>query len=213
MYEFGSLAAVLATVTAVSLTGVMAPGPVTAVTVAKGATRKEAGALIALGHGMVEMPMIVLVWLGFTAVMATPSVKVLIGGIGGAVLIWMGIGMLRTDPVAFGQRREVAGGCVLAGLTTTVVNPYWFLWWATVGAALVASASPWGLLGVAAFAVTHWLCDLGWLSFLSWGVFTSRRFWTPRVYRAMLIVCGVVLLGFGAYFAGTGVLSLIRPAG
>lgn len=205
MQEPGSLLALLATVTAISLTGVMAPGPVTAVTITKGAARKEAGALIAVGHGIVEVPVIVLIGLGFAAFMAVPGVRVAVGIVGGGVLIWMGLNMLRTRPQAFEQRREVAGGCVLAGLTTTAANPYWFVWWATVGAALVVSASAWGLVGLLAFAVTHWLCDLGWLSFLSWGVFTSKRIWTPTVYRVVLAVCGAVLLGFGIYFISSGV--------
>lgn len=204
MQEPASFIALLATVTAISLTGVMAPGPVTAVTITKGAARKEAGALIALGHGIVEVPVIVLIGLGFAAFMAVPGVRIVVGVLGGGVLIWMGLSMLRTRPQAFEQRREVAGGCVLAGLTTTAANPYWFVWWATVGAALVVSASAWGLVGLVAFAVTHWLCDLGWLSFLSWGVFTSRRIWTPTVYRVVLAVCGAVLLGFGIYFIGSG---------
>jgi len=210
MQEMGSPITLLATVVAISLTGVIAPGPVTAVTITKGAERKEAGALIALGHGMVEMPMIVLIGLGFATVMAAPGVKAVVGVVGGGVLVWMGIGMLRTKPHAFEERREIARGCVVAGLTTTVANPFWFVWWATVGAALVASAGTWGIVGVAAFAVTHWLCDLGWLSFLSWGVFTTRRLWNPGVYRAILVVCGAVLLGFGAYFLVVGAGQVFR---
>jgi threonine/homoserine/homoserine lactone efflux protein len=140
--------------------------------------------------------------------MSGPWVQVAVGIAGGIVLLWMGLGMLRTRPQAFDERRDVAGGCVLAGVTTTLANPYWLVWWATVGATLVASAGAWGLVGIAAFAVTHWLCDVGWLSFLSWGVFTSRRFQTPAVYRAVLVVCGAVLLGFGAYFLARGAGSL-----
>jgi len=200
MQNSGSLAALVITVAAISLTGVMAPGPVTAVTITKGTTRKEAGALIALGHGMIEMPMIVLIGLGFGTIMSVPCVRTGVGLLGGSVLIWMGVSMFRTPTGSFGERREVASGCVLTGLTTTAANPYWFVWWATVGATLVASASAWGLVGLAVFALTHWLCDVGWLSFLSWVVFTSRRFWTPRLHRAILAVCGVVLAGFGVYF-------------
>ncbi len=204
MEDSGSLIALLFTVTAISLTGVMAPGPVTAVTVTKGAARKEAGALIAVGHGIVEVPVILLIGLGFAAFMGAPVVKAVVGVLGGGVLVWMGVGMLRTKPQAFEERREVARGCIVAGLTTTVANPYWFVWWATIGAALVASAGTWGVVGLAAFALTHWLCDLGWLSFLSWGVFTSRRLWTSAVYRGILVLSGAVLLGFGAYFLVTG---------
>ncbi|MFW6102856.1 MAG: LysE family transporter [Chloroflexota bacterium] len=206
----GSLFALLGTVTAISLTGVMAPGPVTAVTITKGATRKEAGALVALGHGIIEIPLIVLIGLGLASVMTVPGVKTGIGLVGGAALIWMGGSMFRVPAESFEDRRDVASGCVLAGLTTTAANPYWFVWWATVGAALVASASAWGIVGLAAFAVTHWLCDIGWLSFLSWGVFSSRRFWTPRVHRVILGLCGAVLGGFGIYFLLGGVQQLLQ---
>jgi len=208
MQEHGSLIALLATVTAISLTGVIAPGPVTAITVTKGVHRKEAGLLIALGHGIVEMPIILLVWLGFATVMSGQWPRIVVGIAGGAVLIWMGIGMLRTRTQAFDERLDVAKGCVAAGVTTTLANPYLLVWWVTVGATLIASAGAWGLIGVVAFAVTHWLCDAGWLSFLSWGVFTSRRFLTPALYRAMIAVCGVVLLGFGVYFLASGASSL-----
>lgn len=210
MQDYGSLLALLATVTGISLTGVIAPGPVTAVTITKGVARKEAGALVALGHGAVEIPLIVLIWLGFATIMSAPAVKAGVGIAGGIVLVWMGIAMFRTPTQSFAERREVASGCVVAGVTTTLANPYWFVWWATVGAALIASAGAWGILGIAAFALAHWLCDLGWLSLLSWGVFTSRRIWNPRVHRTVLAVCGVVLLGFGIYFFIGGAGSLLR---
>jgi threonine/homoserine/homoserine lactone efflux protein len=209
MTESGSFGALILTITAISLTGAMAPGPVTAVTITKGAMRPGAGALVALGHGIVEIPVVILIGLGFTTVLAVPGVRVAVGLAGGAVLIWMSVGLLRTREQVSGEREDVRGGCVLAGLTTTVANPYWLVWWATVGATLVASASMWGLVGIVAFALAHWACDLGWLSFLSWGVFTSRRLWTPRIYRGILVACGVVLAGFGVYFIVSTVASLV----
>jgi len=205
----GSLLPLLFTVTAISLTGVIAPGPVTAVAITKGAVRKEAGVLVALGHGLVEVPMIALVALGFASVMAVPGVKATIGLLGGVVLVWMGVGMFRTHIKAVDSGREVSRGCVLAGLTTTAANPYWFVWWVTVGATLVVSASAWGLVGVAAFTLAHWLCDLGWLSLLSWSSFTSRRFWTPAVHKGIFVVCGSVMAGFGIYFIVTGAVVLL----
>jgi threonine/homoserine/homoserine lactone efflux protein len=209
MEEPGSLLPLLLTVTAISLSGTIAPGPVTAVTVTKGAVRKEAGTLVALGHGMVELPMIALIALGFATVMAVPGVKAAVGLVGGAALVWMGVRTLRTKPGALDDRRDVSKGCLLAGVTATAANPYWFVWWVTVGAALVLRAGAWGLFGIAAFAVTHWLCDLGWLSFLSWGVFTSKRLWTPGVYRGVLIACAAVLAGFGGWFIISGIRLLL----
>lgn len=209
MHEGGSLIALLATVTAISLTGVIAPGPVTAMAITRGMERKEAGLLIAVGHGIVEIPTIAVVWLGFATIMAAPWVKVAVGIAGGIVLVWMGIGMVRAQPQSPGEQPRVTRGCVLAGVTTTVANPYWLMWWGTIGAALVASAGAWGFVGIGAFALTHWLCDAGWLSLLSWGVFSSKRLLAGGAQRVMLMVCGAVLVGFGLYFLGAGALSLI----
>jgi len=205
----GSLLPLLLTVTVISLSGVLAPGPVTAVTITKGAVRKEAGVLVALGHGIVEMAMIALIALGFASIMAVPGVKAVVGLLGGAVLIWMGAGMFKVKSEVPAASSHVSRGCFLAGLTTTAANPYWFVWWVTVGATLIVSASAWGFLGIAAFALTHWLCDLGWLSFLSWSAFTSRRFWTPAVHRGVFMVCGTLMAGFGIYFIATGARVLL----
>ena len=47
----------LASVLLISLSGVLMPGPLFAVTVRKAAKSKFSGALIAVGHGIVEFPL------------------------------------------------------------------------------------------------------------------------------------------------------------
>jgi threonine/homoserine/homoserine lactone efflux protein len=95
-------------------------------------------------------------------------------------------------------------GSVIAGLATTAANPYFFVWWATVGAALLTSARAFGSTGVVALGAIHWLCDLGWLFLVSWVVFKSRRLWTQRVHRVVFGVCAAILAGFGAWFIFSG---------
>jgi len=46
----------------ISLTGVMLPGPMTAATIAKGYSDRNAGALIAIGHAVIEIPLIVAIY-------------------------------------------------------------------------------------------------------------------------------------------------------
>ena len=48
----------------ISLSGVMAPGPITAVTIGKGSVSPYAGALVAVGHGIVEFPLMAAVYFG-----------------------------------------------------------------------------------------------------------------------------------------------------
>lgn len=205
MTDGASLPLFLGSVVAISLTGVMMPGPVTAVAVTNGSQRKEAGALVALGHGLIELPLIVLLYFGFARFLELQGVRISVGLVGGLVLLWMAASMLKTKPLAFDQGKDSPHGSVVAGLVTTAANPYFFLWWATVGAALLASAQEYGSAGVAAMGVTHWLCDAAWLFLISWVVFKSKRLWTGRVHRIVFGVCAAVLAGFGAWFIYSGI--------
>jgi len=200
-----SLPLFLLSVIAISLTGVMMPGPVTAVTVTKGAQRKEAGALVAVGHGLIEIPLMLLIYFGLAHFLTLTEVKVSVGLAGGLVLIWMALSMLRNRPSVFSEQKELAHSSVVAGLATTAANPYFFIWWATVGAALLVSAREFGGAGVAAMGVTHWLCDLAWLSLVSWAVFKSKRLWTQRVNAVVFGICSAILAGFGAWFIYSGI--------
>ena len=52
----------LTSVVLVSLSGVMTPGPLFAVTVAKSLKGKISGVLISFGHGVVEFPLMFLIY-------------------------------------------------------------------------------------------------------------------------------------------------------
>ena len=178
MSSFGNFMLFLGSVAAISLTGVMMPGPVTAITITKGSQHKTAGALIAVGHGIIEFPLIVLIYLGFARFLVIPEVKMSVSLAGGLMLIWMAIYIFRTRPSLFNEPKKSSQNCVVAGLATTAASPYFFLWWATVGLALLATARSFGIMGIVALAVTHWLCDAGWLYLVSWLVFKSKHLWS-----------------------------------
>lgn len=205
MTSFGDFILFLGSVAAISLTGVMMPGPVTAVTIAKGAQHKTAGALIAIGHGIVEFPLIVLIYLGLARFLVIPEVKISVSLAGGLVLIWMAVYIFKTKPTLFNEYKKSLQNCVAAGLATTAASPYFFLWWATVGLALLANARIFGSIGIFALGITHWLCDLGWLYLVSWLVFKSKHLWTERVHRLVFSGCAMVLAGFGVWFILSGV--------
>ncbi|MHC4855916.1 MAG: LysE family transporter, partial [Planctomycetota bacterium] len=83
----------------ISLSGVMAPGAVTAATIAQGTRNRWAGLLISVGHGIVEMPLICLLMLGLGLVFELDPVKIAIGLLGGGFLLWMGTDILRHRPI------------------------------------------------------------------------------------------------------------------
>jgi threonine/homoserine/homoserine lactone efflux protein len=185
----------------ISLSGVMMPGPVFAVTVAKGYKNKAAGALIALGHGAIEFPLIFLLYLGLSNFFTSPSIQKVISLVGGIVLICMGIQAFMTrKKIAHMEHGDSKHASFIAGVLATGANPYFFLWWATIGTMLIMNAYLFGFLGLLIFSVTHWSCDLLWDTFVSFTVFKLRRFWGRRIYELIFLFCFVLLVGFGVWF-------------
>lgn len=199
--DWRDVAAFLLKALVISLSGVMAPGPVTAATVAAGTRQRHAGGLIALGHGAVELPLAVLILLGVGRVFRLEMVKIGIGLVGGGFLLLMGGQMLaglgkgQTAAAPAGGRHPFWTGVILSG-----GNPYFLLWWATIGLALATQAAGFGLAGFALFALVHWLCDLAWLEALSWATFKGSALLGGRPQKVVLAVCAAALLVFGVMF-------------
>jgi threonine/homoserine/homoserine lactone efflux protein len=184
----------------ISLSGVMSPGPLFAVTIAKASREKNAGILISLGHGVVEFPLMFLIYFGFAWVFTSDFTQKAIGLVGGALMIYLGFRMLKTQRETEEKSSYFKYGSIASGILATVGNPYFLLWWATIGAFLVMNAALFGLIGFSIFAVIHWSCDLVWNIFVSLMVFKSRRFWTKRVHEIVFGFCFIILTGFGAWF-------------
>jgi threonine/homoserine/homoserine lactone efflux protein len=207
----------------ISLSGVLAPGSISAMAVTEGAKRGAiAGPLITAGHAVPEVIMVAALGFGLSRVLGQPTVVGAIGMLGGLVLLRMGWGIVRTarteslmvvSPTArtetgrdLGRRNLVATGIVL-----TIGNPYWLLWWATVGAAYYVTFSRFGLLAiVVVFLAGHLSLDLGWTTFLALVVGAGRKRVPDIVYRGTLVACGLSVLAFGAYFIASGLRFLTR---
>jgi threonine/homoserine/homoserine lactone efflux protein len=171
-----------------------------------------AGPLVVLGHATVEILLVVGVTLGLGTLLAAEPVRGAIGLLGGAVLLWMGWGMLasvhalRLDAAGSGPRRLHPS---LAGVLTTVSNPYWIIWWAGVGLTYIAMSMQFGLVGLGFFYAGHILSDLAWYSTVSVTMALGRRLFTDQTYRGLVTACAVFLVGMGAYFGYDGIRLLL----
>jgi threonine/homoserine/homoserine lactone efflux protein len=199
----------LAEAVVISLSGVMAPGPITTVVVGKGSESPHAGAWVAIGHGIVEFPLMVAVFLGVGYLLDAPYVQASIALMGGLFLLWMGIGMLRGIKQESIHGRGQRASPVLSGILLSIGNPYFLIWWATVGAALILRSTQFGVLGFLAFALAHWLCDFVWDYFLSALSFKGGQFFGRRFQEVIFAACGVLLLFFGGKLILDGISSLI----
>jgi len=185
----------------------------TAATLAAGVRSPHAGALIALGHAAIEVPLMLLIVAGAGAVFQISSVKLGIGLAGGAFLLFVGSQLLaaawKGDVVEHGPdgRHPFVTGVVL-----TAANPYFLIWWATVGLALATDAVSFGVVAFVLFGVIHWLCDLIWLEILSLASHKGTEVLGGGLQKMVLLVCGIMLLGFGVMFlkdACCGLLGML----
>jgi len=190
----------LISVVLISMSVIMMPGPIFAVTVAKGQRDKNAGILIALGHGIIEVPLMFLIYLGFAKFFTSEAIRVVIGIVGGGILIFMGLQMFKGRKSVASGSKDSPHGSVAAGLITTGSNPHFFLWWVTVGTTLVLTAGTFGFIGFLLFAIVHWSCDLVWSLFVSMATFKSKHLWNERTHGIVACVCSAVLIIFGLKF-------------
>ena len=168
------------------------PGPLFAVTIDKASKHKAAGVLIALGHGVIEFPLMFIIYFVLSQFAIPDYLQVGVGLVGGILMIFMG------EANVYSKRDSL-----LAGVWTTAANAGFILWWLTIGTALILNAKLFGLLGFSIFAGVHWFCDFLWYAVVAFFIFKSRRFWTKGVHQGITFFCVAVFVGFGAYFFGS----------
>ena len=200
-----------------ALSGALMPGPVLFVTVRHSAAGgRWAGPLVVVGHAVVELPLVVAIALGLSERVQGDVFLGTVGLAGGAVLLMMSAGMLRSLRTLHLPDAEEAGrgrtpgamAVVAAGAATSVSNPYFFLWWATIGVGLLARAAPFAVLGYAVFYVGHVLADLAWYAAVGESVHRGRRSLSDRAYRWLVGALAVCLAAFAVWFAWGGAVRL-----
>ena len=206
----------------VGLSGAMMPGPMLTVTISETPRRGFwVGPQIVIGHCIVELLLVVCLAGGLTYYIQQPIVTGGIGLVGGLILLWFGWGIYRSAKKgeAYLDFSE-AGISVeeinkpqsirpwISGIILSLTNPYWSLWWATVGVSYVVVAMSLGTIGLLTFFTGHMLSDLAWFSLVSFIVNTGRNFISDRLYQGVLMICAAFLVLLGCWFSYDGFLKL-----
>ncbi len=201
--------ALLASVFVISLSGALMPGPVFATVLAKSYKSPWAGAQASLGHAIIEVPLILLIFYGAATFFEQTAVQFVLGVAGGGMVVWMGIGMFRARKAIATGQKDTKYSAFTAGIALSAGNPFFILWWATVGALLVLRAADYGLGGLWALILTHWSVDLIWLSIVSALVYRTHRLWAPAFQEAVFTGCSLLLVGFGSWFMISGIQAAV----
>jgi threonine/homoserine/homoserine lactone efflux protein len=202
--------AALGTVVVTSLSGVMMPGPMFTVTVAKSLKSPWTGVLVSLGHAVVEVPLIVLVYFGLAEFFQNEILKLVLSVVGGAMIVWMGYDLFRARKKIVTGGKDTRYNAFTAGILMSGLNPFFLLWWVTVGSLLLLNfREAVGSWGLPFFIIVHWLCDLVWLSVVSYVIYRTHSFWGEKVQEWVFIVLSLALLYFGGQFIVKGIINYV----
>ena len=200
----------------IGLSGAMMPGPLLALTIGQTARHGFwAGPLLTLGHGILELALVIALVLGLSQFIGGDLVTSIVGIAGGTVLVCMGLATVRqgwrkvpipvANPASIAQNRTL----VLSGVLVSASNPYWLIWWATIGMTYLLWSLKLGVAGVASFFTGHILADLSWYALVAFIIATGKKAMSDTVYHWLLLVCGLALVVLGGYFIVSGVKFLV----
>jgi threonine/homoserine/homoserine lactone efflux protein len=171
-----------------------------------------AGPLLILGHGLLEAALVIAIVAGLAPVLRTPAVFITTAIIGAGVLAWMAWGLFRSLPRM--TLRLPAGpaterNLVAAGVLLSLANPYWSIWWVTIGLGYITHSLGQGAWGLVFFFGGHILADLTWYSAVSTAIWKGGRFIGDRTYRWIIAACATFLVLFAVFFAFSGLRALL----
>lgn len=187
----------------IGLTGALVPGPTLVATIHSSVRGGwSTGPRVMAGHAVIETAIFLLVIFGLGTVVSSQEYTPLIAGTGGVALFLFGILTIMGsgDAKMEGKAEQAVGNPYLAGAVTSVSNPYFWVWWFSVGSALLLAALQKAFPFAIAFLIGHWSADFGWYTLVSASVHQGRKIFDARVYTWVLRACGAFLIIFGVFY-------------
>ena len=195
----------------IGFSGALVPGPLLAVGIAETPRHGwQTGPVISTGHAIAEIAIVVLLALGVATLTDNPVVVQMIGVAGGLALILMALSMaydVLKKRISYDVRQagHVSRHRLAAkGITASISNPYWFIWWATIGLALLVKAKDFGIAGPVVFYFGHILSDFLWYTTVSVLIWKGRRLIMGTGLKILILSCAAFLLYLWSSFIYDG---------
>lgn len=190
----------------VGLSGALVPGPMLTITISDSIKKGfKAGPLIILGHFITELAIMIIILAGLGWIIGSKTAIFLIGTVGGLILIFMGYTISRQDKtlsnIKNNDYKAHKYGSIMGGIITSLSNPFFYIWWATIGCAFMFKGIELaGFIGLLGFIIGHWSADLSWFSIVSFFSSRGSKIMNDKTYKSVMLVCGVFLVLLGIYF-------------
>jgi threonine/homoserine/homoserine lactone efflux protein len=224
-------------VVVLSASGVLSPGPLFLANLIYGSKQGYyTGIKIANGHVIVEFLLITLLSLGIFGLshfaFSAIGLKT-IGLIGGLAIILFSISQIlniikknvttsdinrenKKKHLRYGTtylflldkiNRKLDSGPLIIGVIFTALNPFFLIWWVTVGLKLISdSVHIFGIIeGVIILFLFHVWMDYAWLAITAYLISKGRSIFKMRFYNFFIACLSVILTIYGFYLSMTNI--------
>lgn len=187
----------------ISASGVMAPGPLFAANLAYGLRDGvKAGYKMAIGHTIVELPLVILLGIGVFSLESFPEFRSIISVLGAITLFVFAGLQIRTvlknkESISMNQKQ----GPLIGGILLSALNPFFIIWWLTIGFKLISDALIiWSFWGILIMFMLHIWMDYVWLS--STALVSSRisKILSNTSFKFLIVGLSILLVYFGITF-------------
>jgi threonine/homoserine/homoserine lactone efflux protein len=221
-----------------STSGVLSPGPLFLANLVYGSNQGYyAGIKIANGHMIVELLLIILLsssLFGFSFFTAGPAALRIVGMIGGIAIIVFAMAQIlniikkagytadvmnKTNIHDIGYKstyfflldkigRKLTLGPLMVGMIFTAMNPFFVIWWLTVGIKLISDTIYlFGIVeGVFLLFLFHIWMDYAWLALTAYLISKGWSIVKMRSYHLFMVCINIVLISYGFYFLVTNII-------
>ncbi len=207
----------IGTVVVVTASGALAPGPLFFTNITHGTKSGAKGGLVfSVGHTIFELGLVLVLALTLQTVANEPLIKIVVGIVGGIALLLFGLlqirGALKPEASSAGKVGTSLRHPLLIGTVFTALNPYFIIWWLTVGMTLIVNA-----LALASFAgvlimyVSHVWMDYAWLTGTAYLAKKGTSLVGGKGYRLVMMFFGAILIAFGLYFLLSSLTAATEP--
>ncbi|MCV0431659.1 LysE family transporter [Nitrosopumilus sp.] len=187
----------------ISASGVMAPGPLFVANVSYGLQKdSKSGLKMAIGHSIVEFPLVIVLGIGIFSLEAFPEFKTIVSIVGSITLFGFASLQIRT---VFQKRKNKESvpkqGPLITGIVLSAFNPFFIIWWLTIGLKLISDAMLiWAFSGILIVFFLHIWMDFVWLGGTSFLISKSSQILSNRNYKMLMFGLSLVLIYFGISF-------------
>lgn len=187
----------------ISASGVMSPGPLFAANITYGLKQgTKAGIKIAIGHSLVELPLVILLGIGILSLEIFPEFKTIISILGAITLfVFAFIQIKSTLKKNEKSETKLKQGPIITGVLLSALNPFFIIWWLTIGLKLISDAMAiWAFVGILIVFVLHVWMDFVWLGSTAFLISKSKKIISNTNYKIIMLALSAVLIYFGITF-------------